>query len=97
VKVTHRDRYITAETKRIEPMHPGVIARFRTAGIFHVLQLWSGQLVETPALGAMLARRGRPSEHLALSPVEAGEMSAGQRRPEHAVVLDISAAWSEAR
>ena len=40
----------------------------------------------------MLAGRGRAVQHLAFAPVEARQMAARQRRPEHALAVDVAAA-----
>src|SRR5271165_839091 len=53
--------------------------------------------METPALGAMIAGRGRPIEWtFALAPVELAQMAARQRYPHDAVAIDIGAAHAEA-
>ena len=47
-----------------------------------------------PKDGVHLSGRGRPVERpCALAPVEAGEVSACQGRPGHAVAVDVHAAW----
>src|SRR5207302_7091536 len=82
---------------RNRSVHPGVVTRLRTSGVLDVPQLWSGKLIERPAFGAMRARRSRPIQDLAFPPVKATKMPARKRYPEHAVVIDVSAARSEAR
>src|SRR4029453_3235097 len=73
-------------------IHPRIVAGLGAALVFHVLELRSGEFVERPALGAVLAGGGRPVEHFAFAALELAEVSARQRRPEHAVAVDITAA-----
>src|SRR5581483_13608 len=63
-------------------------------GIAHALELRAGEAIERPALGALLAgRRGRAVERaLALAAIEAGELAARQRGPDHALAVDVDAA-----
>ena len=78
-------------------IHPGVVARLGAARIGDVLELRPGERIERPALLAVFPRGGRPVEDLALAPVELREMSARQRRPEHAVAIDVPPARPVAR
>src|SRR5204863_333509 len=96
IEIAHRDRHVSPEAEHAEPIDPRVVAGLRAAGILHVSQLWSRKLIERPALGTLLARRCRLPTCAALSAIEAREMSAGQRDPEHAVAIDVSSARSEA-
>src|SRR5262249_60058503 len=80
------------QAKGVELVDPGVVARFRAARLGYVLELRSGERIERPALGAMLAGCRRPVEDLAFLAVEARQVSARQRRPENAVAVDVAAA-----
>src|SRR5262249_49841410 len=57
----------------------------------------TGVLMEAPTLGAMIAGRLGPVERtLALAAVEAADVPAGARHPDHALAVDIAAARAEA-
>ena len=76
-QITHRDRNISTEAKCVESIDPGVVARLG-ASVLHIPQLWSGELIERPAFGAMRAGRGRSVENLALATIKTSEMAARQ-------------------
>src|SRR5262249_36817749 len=81
-----------------EPVDPGVVARLDAAVVGHVLELRPWKAVERPALGAVLASGVWPVERaFALAAVEAAEVPARERGPEHAVAADIAAARPVAR
>src|SRR5204862_7738842 len=90
--IAHRDRDVLAEAEDALPIDPGRRAHFGAAVEFHVAMLRSGQRVEGPALGAMLARRGGTVQHFAFAAIEAPEMAARERDPEGAVGVDVAAA-----
>src|SRR5258708_4129447 len=70
---------------------PGVIARLG-AVLADAFEAGAGILIDGPALGAMIAGGSRPIERtLTLPAVEAAEMAARHRRPDHAVFVDIAA------
>src|SRR6266581_5794129 len=92
VEVAGGHRHVLSEAERIELVHPGVIARLGAARIRHALELRSGQGIKRPALGAVLAGRGRTVEDLALAAVELSKMAARERGPEDAVAIDVAAA-----
>src|ERR1700685_4835966 len=76
---------------------PGVVARL-SAVVADALEARAGIFVERPALRAMIASRFRSVERaLALGTIEAAEMAAGQRHPDHAFAVDIAAARAETR
>src|SRR6266513_1546059 len=93
VGVAGRDRRIAAQSEGVVLIHPRVIARLGAARVGHALQLRSGERIERPAFGAVLARGARAVERsLALAPVETREMSARERRPDDAFAIDVHAA-----
>ena len=76
---------------------PGVIARLRTV-VADDLKTRAWELVEAPALGAVVAGRRRSVQRArALAPVEAPHVPAGQRHPDHALPVDIAAPGAESR
>src|SRR5207237_8954703 len=82
-----------AQSEGVVLIHPRVIARLGAARVGHALQLRSGERIERPAFGAVLARGARAVERsLALAPVETREMSARERRPDDAFAIDVHAA-----
>src|SRR5207237_3819061 len=98
VEVAGGDRHVLAEAKGVELVDPGVIARLDAARVGDVLELRSWERVKSPAFGAVLARGLRTVERaLALAAVEAREMSARERGPEHALAIDVAAARPVAR
>src|SRR5262249_59164465 len=90
-------RHVRSQAERVGLIDPGVIASLSAAVGLDVLELRSGELVERPAFGAVLAGRGRSVEPLALAAIELAEMAARQRRPENAVAADVAAARPVAR
>src|SRR5262245_46693465 len=71
---------------------PGVIARLG-AVITDPIEAGSGIFVKSPAFWTMVARRLRAVERaLALSPIEAREMTARQRGSNYAIAVDVAAA-----
>src|SRR6202166_1462880 len=89
----HRD--VLAKPQRVVLVDPGVIARLG-AVLTDAVEAGAGILVDRPALRAMIAGGSRPIERaLALLAVEAAEMAARQRRPDHAVAVDVAAADAE--
>src|SRR5690606_13639663 len=80
----------------VELVHPRVVAAFAAAGATHVTELRKRLGVEAPALRAVLTgRAGTVERAAALAPIEARHMTAGQRRPVHAVAIHVTAAWGE--
>src|SRR5882672_7342776 len=66
VGVAGRHRRIGAETRHVELIDPGVVARLDAARLVEVLELRAGERIERPALRTMpAARGGRAVEHLA--------------------------------
>src|SRR5262249_22554185 len=75
------------------PVDPGVVARLRASAFADAFQLRQWLWIQRPALGAVTSRRIRTVQRsLALAPIEAREMAARQRRPVHAVAIDVAAA-----
>src|ERR1043166_8479747 len=95
--MAHGDRHVAAEADDAEAIDPGVVARLSAARIADVLHLWSGQLIERPALRALLTGCRRLRPRAALAPIEAGKMSARERDPVDAVGIDVSATRPKAR
>src|SRR5262249_826801 len=96
VFICGRDRHVIAETNRVVLIDPGVIARFG-AVIADALKTRSRIFVEGPALRAVIAGCSRAIERpFALRSIEAAEMAAGERHPDHALGVDIAAARTEA-
>ena len=75
---------VLAEPERVVLVDPSVIGCLGAAWIGHARELRSRQRIERPAFGTMLAGRGRAVQDLALRAVEAGKMTARQRRPDDA-------------
>ena len=91
------DRHVLAEAKRVELVHPGVVAPFAASGARDVAKLreWFG--VEGPPLRTVLAGGGGAVERaFTLAPVKAGQMPARQCGPVHAVPVHVTAARGEA-
>src|ERR1700733_6529514 len=94
VQIAHYDRYVLPQTKGVEPVDPDVIGCLGTPWILHAPHLWTGQLVQRPPFRTMAARCGWAVQHTTLTSIETTDMSAGERRPVHAVSIDIAAAWA---
>src|SRR5262249_34832411 len=98
VLVAGRDRHVLAEAERVVLIDPGVVRRLAAAVIGYAAKLRAGQTIECPALGAVLAGRGRAVERaFAFAPVEGAEMAARERRPGDALAVDVAAARRVAR
>ncbi len=96
VEVAGRHRHVVAEAEGVVLVDPGVVARLG-AVLADAFEARSGILIERPALRTMVAGRLRPVQRrLALAPVEAADVAAGQRDPHHALAVDVAAARSEA-
>src|SRR5690606_8924662 len=77
------DRDVLAETKRVELVHPGVVAPFAAPRSGDVAELRERLRVERPALRTVIARGCRAVQRtLALAPVEAGHVPARRGSPE---------------
>src|SRR6266850_5196286 len=88
------DRCVFAQAERIELIDPVVVVGIRASGIRHTFELRSRRLIKLPAFLALLSRgAGTIQRSLALAPVEAGEMSAGEDRPHDAVTIHVEPAW----
>src|SRR5262245_38376535 len=75
---------------------PGVVARLG-ARIRHVVEAWSGILVQRPTLRAMIAGRLGPVERtFALAAVELEQVTGGAGPPQPAVGADVAAAQADA-
>src|SRR6202051_691480 len=91
----HRD--VLAQSGRIVLVDPGVVARLG-AVLTDAFEAGAGILIDRPAFRTMIAGGVRPIERaLALAAVKATEVTTRQRRPDHAVLVDIAAADSERR
>src|SRR2546429_1656582 len=94
VGVAGGDRHVLAQPERVELIHPGVVTRLGAPGVGHVRELRPGKWMERPPLRAVSpGRRGPVERPLALTSVEARQMSTRQRRPGDAVAIDVHAAW----
>src|SRR5438552_15077397 len=90
------DRHVRAEAEHAELIDPGVVAGLCAAPVGDTLDLWEWLGIEAPALGTVLAGRGRSVERsLAFPAVEAREMAAGERRPVDAVPVHVTATRGE--
>src|SRR5438552_280459 len=97
VFIARRDRRVSAQSECVELIDPRIVARFRAAEIFRAFDRWSRHRVQRPALRTMLAGCCRAIERpFALATIEACEMTAGKRRPHHAIARDIESARREA-
>src|SRR6478736_2782240 len=95
VEVAGRYRHVLAEPERIVLIHPGVVARLG-AVLADAVEPGPGILVDRPALRAMIAGRGRAVERaFAFRSVEAAEVPAAERNPDHAFGVDITTANAE--
>src|SRR3954452_1767808 len=91
----HRD--VFAKSGCVVLVDPSVIARLG-AVLADAVEARAGILIDGPALGAMIAGGSRPIERaLALAAIEAAEVTARQRRPDHAALVDVAATDSERR
>src|SRR5271170_3383466 len=85
VLVRRGDRHVLAETDRVVLIDPGVVAGFG-AVVADAVKARTRVFVELPAFGALIAGGVRAVERtLALAAIEAAEMAAGQRHPDHAL------------
>src|SRR4029077_6904251 len=92
-----RDRYVIAETDRVVLIDPGVVARLG-AVVADAGKTRARIFVESPAFRAMVAGCARAVERtFAFGAIEAAEMTAGERNPDHALGIDVAAARTEAR
>src|SRR5687767_14069378 len=96
VEVGGRHRDVLAQAEGIVLVHPCVIARLG-AVLAQSAEAWPWVLVERPPLRAMVpGGLGAVQRALALAPVEADEMAARARAPQHAVPVNVSAAYAVA-
>ena len=98
-EVAGRDRNVLAGAERVVLVHPVVVVGVGGAPIRRVaLEVRARHRVERPALRAVLAGGVRAVQRsLALAPIEAGVVAAGQHGPEDAVGVDVHAARVVAR
>src|SRR6266446_1878136 len=90
-------RYVLAKSEGVVLVDPGVITRLG-AVLTDTFEARAGILIDRPALRAMIAGGVRSIERaFALAAVEAAEVATRQRRPDHAVLVDVAAADSERR
>src|SRR5215472_5417132 len=95
VEIAGRHRHVLAEAERVVLVDPGVVARLR-AVLADALESRPWILVNAPAFGTVIAGGLRSIERtLALAPIEAGEMTAPERGPDDAVLVDVGAADAE--
>src|SRR6185503_21197006 len=86
----HRD--VFPQPERVVLVDPRVVARLR-AVLAQSAEAGARVLIERPALGTMVAGSLRAIERcLALAPVEAHQVSARARPPQHPVLVDVAAA-----
>src|SRR5207249_12023932 len=82
--------------ERIVLIDPGVVARL-CAVVADAMETGAGIFIERPAFGAVIAGGLRSVQWtFALSPVEACQMAARERRPHDTLLVDVSAADAEA-
>src|SRR5207249_3775765 len=97
LQVGGRHRYVLAESERVVLVDPAVIAGLRAVRA-DAFEAGPRILIERPAFRAMIAGRLRPVEQtFALAPVEAADVAARERHPDHTLAVDIAAARAEAR
>src|ERR1700685_3076475 len=96
VEIAGRDRDVVAQPERVVLVDPGVIARLGR-GIADAFEARARIFVESPAFRTMIAGGVGPVERaFAFAAIEAAEMAAGQRYPDHAFTVDVAAARAEA-
>src|SRR5436309_3183092 len=88
-EVAGPDGRVRAQAQDVVLVDPGVIRSL--GGTVSASERGSRKRVERPAFGTEVAfRSARPVEaSLALTTVEAGDVTAGQRHPGHAVAVDV--------
>src|SRR5262249_52276184 len=97
ILIGSRDRHVTAEADRIVLIDPGVVARL-AAIVANALESRSRILVAATSPRALIAGRRRSVQGaLAFCAIEAADMAASERDPNHALGVDIAAARTEAR
>src|SRR6185312_7934084 len=97
VEVGRRDWNIVSKSKRVVLIDPGVIARLG-AVITDPIKAGSRIFVESPAFWTMVAGCLRTVERaLAFPPIEAREMTARQRGPNHPIAVNVAAANAKSR
>src|SRR3984885_12509500 len=93
--VRRRDRHVVAEPDRVVLIDPAVVARLG-AVVADALEAGARIFVERPAFRAMIAGRFWAVERaLAFRAMEAAEVAAGERHPDHALAVDVAAARAE--
>src|SRR3954451_18787148 len=96
-QVGGRHRNVVAEPEGVVLVDPRVVARLG-AVLADALEAWAGILVERPALRAVVAGRLRAVERaLAQTAIEHAHVPARERHPDAALLVDVAAAWAEAR
>src|SRR6202161_1510933 len=96
VEIAGRDRHVVAQAERVVLVDPGVIARLGRV-IADAFKARARVLVERPAFRTLIAGGVRAVERaFAFAAIEAAEMAAGQRHPDHAFTVDVVAAPAEA-
>src|SRR5262245_31316944 len=84
--------HVFAKPERVVLVDPRIVARL-CAVLADSFKSRPRVLIKCPAFGAMIASRFRSVERtLAFSPVEAGEMTARERRPDNSLLVDVGAA-----
>src|SRR5580693_1499585 len=92
VEIAGGDRHIVAEPERVVLVDPGVIARLGRV-IADAFKTRARIFVERPAFRTMIAGCVRAVERaFAFAAIEAAEMAAGERHPDHAFTVAIAAA-----
>src|SRR5262249_10321109 len=84
------DGHVRAKAERAKLIDPGVIARAAAPPAVNALELrdWLG--IERPAFWAVLTGSGWAVQRtLALASIEAGEVAAGQGRPDNAITINV--------
>src|SRR5262245_30163529 len=91
VGVAGGDRHVLAQPERVELVHPSIVARLGRTWLRYAGHLRSGKRIERPTLRAMFSCRvGSVQRPFEFAAIEACEMAARQRRPEHAVAVDVT-------
>src|SRR2546429_7084520 len=90
-----RHRHVVAESECVVLIDPAVVARFG-AVLADAFEAGPRILVQRPALRALIAGRlGSVERTPALAAVEAADMTARERHPDHALAVDVAAARTE--
>src|SRR5262249_36546512 len=95
VQISSGHRYVLAEAEGVMLVDPRIVTGL-CAVLADPLKPGTWVLIKTPAFGTVIAGSlGTIQRAFAFSPVEAGQVSARKRCPNHALLVDVGAADAE--